>query len=58
VIIAPDEPVPVVVAETRVFPQEKPVSVISPVEETVTMSGVFEFQVTWFVMSLVTGGWI
>ncbi len=22
------------------------------------MSGVFEFQVTWFVMSLVTGGWI
>jgi hypothetical protein len=36
----------VTVAETRVFPQANPVAVINPVESTVTMSGVFEFQAT------------
>jgi hypothetical protein len=46
------------VAETRVFPQASPVAVISPVELTLTTCGVFEVQMTWFVMSLVTGGWI
>src|SRR5205823_13504541 len=29
-----------------------------PVELTVTMSGVFDTHTTWFVMSLVTGGWM
>ena len=43
-------------AETSVLPQEPPVAVIVPVESTVTICGVFEFQVTWLVMSLVTGG--
>ena len=46
----------VTVAEIIVPPQEWPVAVIKPVAFTVTMSGVFETQTTWFVMSLVTGG--
>ena len=41
---------------STVPPQESPVALIRPVELTVTMSGVFEPQVTWSVMSLVTGG--
>ena len=44
------------VAETRAFPQARPVGVSNPVGSTVTMSGVFEAQVTWAAMSLVTGG--
>jgi hypothetical protein len=62
VTIAPDEDIfpmlwfVVMVAEIRVLPQERPVAVARPVELTVTMSGVFEVQVTWAVMSLVTGG--
>ncbi len=64
VTIAPDECRPpalvfvVTVAETRAPPQAKPVAARSPVELTVTISGVFEAQVTWSVMSLVTGGWM
>jgi hypothetical protein len=48
----------VTVAEIIVPPQDTPVAVISPVEFTVTICGVFELHVTWFVMSLVTGGWM
>jgi hypothetical protein len=46
----------VTVAETKALPHAKPVAVNSPVLLTVTISGVFEFQTTWSVMSLVTGG--
>jgi hypothetical protein len=62
VTIAPEEdrfPVllfVVTVAETRALPHARPVAVKRPVELTVTIWGVFEFQVTWLVMSLVTGG--
>ena len=48
----------VMVAETRAFPHARPVAVNRPVELTVTISGVFEVQVTWVVMSFVTGGCI
>lgn len=48
----------VTVADTRAFPQASPVAVSRPVELTVTRSCVFESQVTWSVMSLVTGGCI
>ena len=64
VMIAPDDDIfPALefvftVAEIRVPPHERPVAVIRPVELTDTISGVFEVQVTWFVMSLVTGGWM
>jgi hypothetical protein len=64
VTMAPDDDSPPLllfvftVAEMRVFPQAAPVAVIRPVEFTVTICGVFEVQITWFVMSLVTGGWI
>jgi len=44
------------VAETSVPPHDKPVAESNPVELTVNIWGVFEDQVTWFVMSLVTGG--
>ena len=63
VTIAPEADRPLVsafvftVAEIRVPPHGPPVTVIRPVEFTVTMAGVFEFQMTWSVMSLVTGGW-
>jgi hypothetical protein len=62
VTTAPAEDIPpsllffVTVAEMMVPPQASPVAVIKPVELTVTICGVFEDQVTWFVMSLVTGG--
>ena len=62
VTIAPDEdlfpvlPFVFTVAETRVPPQVTPVAVIRPVELTVTICMSFEPQVTWSVMSLVTGG--
>ena len=63
VTIAPvDETFPILllvvtVAETRASPQASPAAVIRPVAElTVITSGVFEVQVTWFVMSLLTGG--
>ena len=64
VTIAPDDDMfpalllVVTVAEIRVLPQDSPVAVARPVELTVTMSGVFDVQVTWPVMSLVTGGWM
>jgi hypothetical protein len=64
VTMAPDDDRPpallfvFTVAEMSVFPQARPVAVISPVEFTVTICGVFEDQITWFVMSLSTGGWI
>ena len=48
----------VTVAEIRALPQDCPVAVITPVELTVTICGVFETQVTWSVMSLVAGGWM
>jgi hypothetical protein len=62
VTIAPDEDLPpallfvVTVAVMREFPQAKPVAVIRPAELTVTTCGLLEAQVTWFVMSFVTGG--
>jgi hypothetical protein len=62
VTMAPDEDTPepslfvFTVAEIRVPPQTNPVAVISPVELTVTICGVFDDQVTWSVISLVTGG--
>jgi hypothetical protein len=64
VTMAPDEDSPpallfvVTVAETREPPQAKPVAVSSPVELTENICVSFEAQVTLFVMSLVTGGWI
>ena len=64
VTIAPVEEIPpellfvVTVAEIRAPPQATPVAVSRPVELTVAMSGVFEAQVTWLVISLVTGGWM
>ncbi len=63
VTMAPDEdkPDPSVfvcrVAETRVPPHARPVAVSRPVELTVNICVVFETHVTWFVISLVTGGW-
>jgi hypothetical protein len=62
VTMAPDEDSPPLllfvftVAEIRVPPQAWPVAVIRPVVFTVTICGVFEAQITWLVMSLVTGG--
>jgi len=63
VTTAPEEDTPdpsafvVTVAETRVFgPQTTPVTVISPVELTVTSWVSLDAQVTWLVISLVTGG--
>lgn len=64
VTIAPDEDMfpalvfVVTVAETRAFPQARPKGDSRPVELTVTMFGVLEAQVTWSVMSLITGGWM
>jgi hypothetical protein len=64
VISAPDEESPpwlefvVTVAEMSVPPHDSPVAVSKPVESTVNICGVFELHVTWFVMSLVTGGWM
>jgi len=64
VMMAPDELRPptlwfvCTVAVMRAFPQSMPVAVNTPAELTVAKSGVFEVQVTWSVMSLVTGGWI
>ena len=63
VTTAPEEDTPdpvafvVTVAEIRVFgPQTTPVAVISPVELTVTSWLSLDAQVTWLVISLVTGG--
>jgi len=62
VTIAPEEDIlpallfVVTVAETRVLPQAKPVTVIRPVELTVTMFGVLEVHWTLLVISFVTGG--
>jgi hypothetical protein len=63
VTTAPEEDTPdpsafvVSVAEIRVFgPQTTPVAVISPVELTVTSWLSLDAQVTWLVISLVTGG--
>jgi hypothetical protein len=63
VTTAPEEDTPdpsafvVRVAEIRVFgPQTAPVTVISPVELTVTSWLSLDAQVTWSVISLVTGG--
>jgi hypothetical protein len=61
VMIAPDDPtlpalLVVTVAEMREPPHSLPVAVARPVEFTVTRFGVFDAQVTWLVMSLVTGG--
>jgi hypothetical protein len=64
VTTAPVEEIPpalvlvVIVAETRVPPQESPVAVRSPVASTVIIWVSFDIQVTWFVMSFVTGGCI
>lgn len=64
VTFAPEEDTPdasafvVTVAETSVLPQAAPVAVSRPVELTVNICGVLEAQVTWFVISLVTGGWM
>ena len=64
VTIAPDEDTPlpslfvVAVADTKVPPQAWPVADNRPPELTVNICGVFEVQVTWLVMSLVTGGWM
>jgi hypothetical protein len=64
VTIAPDESrfpellFVVTVAETRALPQATPVTTNKPAGVTVTMSSVFEFQMTWSVISLVTGGCI
>jgi hypothetical protein len=61
-MIAPDEEIPepselvVTVAEISVPPQLCPVAVAKPVELTVTICVSLDDQVTWFVMSLVTGG--
>lgn len=44
------------VADTSAFPHASPVAVSTPWVLTVTMVGVFEVQVTLFVMSFVTGG--
>ena len=63
VTTAPDEDTPlpsllvVAVADTKVPPQAWPVAVSIPVGLTVNICGVFDAQVTWLVMSLVTGGW-
>lgn len=64
VTTAPEEDTPdpsafvVSVAEIRVFgPQTTPVTVISPVELTVTSWLSLDAQVTLSVISLVTGGW-
>ena len=47
----------VTVAVIRASPQASPVAVIRPVAaSTVIRSGVFDFQATWSVMSLLTGG--
>jgi len=46
----------VTVADTREFPQTCPVAVNKPVELTVTIWVSFEAHVTWFVISLLTGG--
>jgi hypothetical protein len=62
VTTAPDELKPpslvfvVAVAETSVAPHKSPVAVSRPAEVTVNIWTVFDSQVTWFVMSLVTGG--
>src|SRR5580693_1298274 len=62
VTIAPDEETPepslfvVNEAEISAPPQRKPVVVIKPVELMVNICGVLEAQVTWLVISLVTGG--
>jgi hypothetical protein len=63
VTTAPEEDTPdpsafvVTVAEIRVFgPQTTPVTLISPVELTVTSWLSLDAQVTWSVISLVTGG--
>jgi hypothetical protein len=59
---APDDDIPpellfvVTVAEISAPPHAAPVTVITPVEFTVTSCGVFEVHVTLLVMSLVTGG--
>lgn len=64
VTIAPDEDSPptllfvVAVAETRELPQTKPVAVRRPFELMVNICVSLDAQVTWFVMSLVTGGWM
>lgn len=47
----------VTVAVTKPSPQASPVAVIRPVvASTVAISGVFDFQTAWLVMSLLTGG--
>jgi hypothetical protein len=46
----------VTVAETRAFPQLIPPGDSRPVAVTVARFGVLEAQVTWSVISLVTGG--
>jgi hypothetical protein len=60
--MAPDEDTPepslfvLTVAEINVPPHVFPVAVAKPVELTVTICVSFDVQVTWSVISLVTGG--
>jgi len=62
VTIVPEEEIPPAlvfvcrVADTSVLPHASPVAVSRPVEFTVIIWVVLETHVTWFVMSLVTGG--
>ena len=62
VTMAPEDEIPpsleflFTVAEISVAPQASPVTVRSPDESTVIICGVLEFQITWVVMSFVTGG--
>jgi len=44
------------VAVTSELPQSTPPGERAPVDVTTATAGVFEVQVTWFVMSFVTGG--
>jgi hypothetical protein len=61
-MIAPEDERPpelwfvLTVAVTSEFPQSTPPGERAPVEVTTATVGVFELQMTWFVMSLVTGG--
>ena len=63
VTTAPDDDTPdpsalvVTVAETKVAPQTKPVAVSKPAGVMVNICGSLEAQVTWLVISFVTGGW-
>jgi hypothetical protein len=62
VTIAPEDERPpsllfvLTVAEMSELPQSTPPGESAPVEVTTATAGVFEAQMTWFVMSFVTGG--